>query len=1019
MWMRPLSKSLLGGFSALWLLALPLQAQEPAAAAGAGELQEVVVTGSRIPVPANITATSPIVAVSSQQIALAGQTDAISILNSMPQNIIQSAADLGPQKNSLEAAGGVSTADLRGLGPQRTLVLVDGKRLYIGDPNTQNPNPAPDLNQIPAAMIERVDVVTGGASSVYGSDAVAGVINFITRQNFQGIKIDGQYGFYNHNNGNTAIQNLQAEQQAAVGPTNPTFTIPGGSVQDGDKRSVSIVLGTNMAEGAGNVTGYFTYFNQSPITNGDRDFSRCQLVSNGDGSFSCIGTSNSNYFQPRNGPNSGKTYSVVGTSLLTYPQKGSDPPSQFNPNPYIYMQSQDVRYNAGFNAHLDITDYFKPYLIGTFMDDRTTGVVGPSAAFKSSYPFSADNYYRTNCTNPLLSAQEQAILCSPAMIAADAASPGNNPAGLAVFNLGRRNVEGGGRVAFYDHTNYRVAFGAKGDFADAWSYDAYGQYYYTSLFNSNTNYLNYASIGQALIATKNAAGQTVCTNTIGGCVPWNIWTQGGVTADQLKYLDTPGTLYGTVSEGIAHFDITAELGKYGVTSPWAHDGLGLNFGAEHRGDTYDFEPDGVAGAGELAGFSGAVVAIHAAETVDEGFIELRAPLVQDKPFAHDLSLGLGYRYSSYSLAGPANTYKIEVQWAPTPDFTARYSYNRAVRAPNLFELFSPGSYGQTTVVGNDPCSGATPTASLAACQRTGVTAAQYGTIPNCTAAQCGQVIIGNEALKPEEADTYTIGVTFTPAILPNFSGSVDYWHIAQFGLIGPVPANILFNQCLNLGTPFDCSQIVRNPVTGALTGATVAGGGYVLQKSINSGSGLTSGIDLQLNYHHGIGRFGSLVVIANGSYLEHSITTPYQGSLSYDCAGLFGASCNTNSVNPRWRHTLRLNWETPWSRLLISANWRFIGATHFDNNSNNPLLQFAEEGAYDQTQPRIPNYSYFDFSAIWPVWKDVQIRVGLNNAFDKDPPIIGSEVTATGSPNTYPTYDILGREFFVGVSAKF
>ena len=991
-------------------------------AASAPVLEEVVVTGSRIPVPANINATSPTTAISSQQILLEGQTDTTDIINQLPQNITAEGADLGNAQNPLTAAGGVATADLRGLGPQRTLVLVDGKRLYIGDPNPENPNPAADLDQIPAIMIERVDVVTGGASAVYGSDAVGGVINFITKKNFQGIQIDGQYGFYDYQNGgNQSIVADDAATQAAVGPTNPSFLAPTGSERDGYKRDVSVLMGTNMADGAGNITGYFTYHHQDPITDGKRDFSNCQLTSDDDGTDSCIGTSNSNYFSPSNGPNAGNAYSVSGTSFVPFGTVGTNPPSEFQPQPYLYLTREDDRWNTGFNAHVDITSYFKPYLVGTFMDDRTTEIVGPSAAFKGGYPFTPDNFYRINCTNPLLSAQEQSTLCSPAMIAADAASPGVDPAGLADVNIGRRNVEGGGRIAFYDHTNYRISAGAQGDIAPGITYDAYGQYYYVSLFNSNTNYLNYASIGQALLATTNASGKVVCTNSVGNCVPWDIFTQGGVNSAQLNYLDTPGTGYGTASENIAHADITAQLGEYGITSPLAHEGVGANVGFEHRADTYDFDPDAIEAADELAGFSGAVVSIHAAEKVDEGFLELRAPLIQDRPFVRDLDLDIGYRYSDYSISGTTNTYKFEVQYAPLPDFRLRYSWDRAVRAPNLFELYSPQSYGQSAVLGVDPCAGPTPTQSLAACEHTGVTAAQYtsGSIPQCTAGQCGQVVGGNPKLLPEQADTYSIGITFTPTAVPNLTGSIDYWHIAQFGLVGVVPANILLQQCLATGAAADCSQIVRNPVTGSLTGATVAGGGYVLQTDINTGTGLTSGIDFQANYRYPLGSFGNLTAIFNGSYLEHSITTPFPGSGSYDCAGLFGVSCNTISVNPRWRHNLRLSWETPWAKLLLSANWRFIGATDFDNNNPNPLLFGAEEGGFDYSEARISSYSYFDFAAVWPFWRDATVRVGVNNAFDKEPPILTDDVIGTGGPNTYSTYDILGREFFASFSVKF
>jgi iron complex outermembrane receptor protein len=980
------------------------------------QMMEVVITGSRIPVPANISATSPTTTVSLQDIHLQGQTDTIEVLNALPQNIITSAADLGNNSNPLTSAGGVATADLRGLGPQRTLVLVDGRRLGLGDPYTQNPNPAPDLDQIPSAMIERIDVVTGGASAVYGSDATAGVVNFIMKKSFQGIQIDGQFGAFMHDNKNAGIQGIDDAHAVATG--NPAFNAPSGTSTFGDRRDLSVLMGTNIAEGTGNITAYFTYHNQEPVAGNKLDYSSCGLLQPGLftggplNSFGCFGSSNSNVFIVNGNP-----YSVVGHQFLPFPQTGSVPPSDFNSNTYEYQQRQDERYNAGFLAHLDVNEYVKPYLEFSFMNDRTTEVVGPSALFQTSYPFTPDQFYRVNCTNPLLSAQQQAILCTPAMIAADAANPGT-AAGLATLDIGRRNVEGGGRISYYEHTNFRVVLGAKGDLLDGVSYDAYGQFYYTSLFNSQQNYLNYSNVGQALIATGTAANP-VCVNPVGGCVPYNIFTQGGVTAAQLKYLDSPGTGYGNNSEGIAHVDFTSDLGKWGVASPMAHDGLGVNLGAEHRYETLVFTPDAVEAAGDLAGFSGAVVATNSAYDVNEGFIEVRAPLVQDKPLVHDLNADVGYRYSSYSTVGATNTYKFEVQYAPLSDFRLRYSYDRAVRAPNLIELYNPASYGQQSAIGFDPCAGPTPSATLVQCQHTGVTPAQYGTVPQCIAGQCGQVISGNPALKPEQADTYSIGITLTPTALPNFSASIDYWHIAFFDLVGPYPLAFTFNQCLTAGTPVFCSQIVRNAVTGALTGATVAGGGYVLQEDFNLGSSIQSGIDVQASYRMDAGRLGSVTANLNGSYLEHATTTPVPGGPTYDCAGLFGPDCSTNAVNPRWRHTLRVNWQTPWSNLLLSTNWRFIGATSMDNNSNNPYLHFAELGAYAIIDGRIPNYSYLDLAAVWPVWHGFELRVGANNVLDKSPPIIDYAISGTGGPNSYPTYDLLGRELFAAFTAKF
>jgi iron complex outermembrane recepter protein len=972
-------------------------------------LQEVVITGSRIPVPPNINATSPIVAVSSQDIQLQGHSDAIDVLNALPQSIIASGIDLGNNNNPLSSPGGVATADLRGLGPQRTLVLVDGKRLGAGDPSGFNPNPAPDLDQIPAAMIERVDVVTGGASAVYGSDAMAGVINFILKKNFEGIQVDGQYGVFQHSNHETGVQAIDAAEATATGSA--LFDAPTGSVMDGERRDVSVLMGTNLADGKGNITSYFTYHNQDPVRYNARDYSTCELFSNQapDSGFTCSGSSNSNDFIIN-----GKNYSVIGNQFGPYKTPGSVPPSSFNSNVYEYGQRQDVRYNAGLMAHIELNDYIKPYLDASFMNDRSDEIVGPSALFKTSNTFTPDNLYRVNCSNPLLSAQEQSILCTPAQIAADTASPGS---ALGTLNIGRRNIEGGGRNSYYEHTNYRIVFGSTGNLLDGVSYDAYAQYYYTQLYQSNTNYLNLANVDQALVATGTAAAP-VCVNTVGGCVPYNLFTQGGVTPAQLAYLQTPGTDYGTNSEGIAHVDITADLGKYGIASPLAHDGIAINIGGEHRAETLDFEPDAVELATELSGF---VQTRQFADgyTVDEGFLEARVPIVQDKPFVHDLDVDAGYRYSSYSTIGTTNTYKFELQYAPTEDFRLRYSYDRAVRAPNLYELYFPGAYGQQSFIGIDPCAGATPTASLAQCEHTGVTPAEFGSIPQCVSGQCGQVTKGNPALKPEQADTYSVGITLTPTMLPGFSGSIDYYHITFFGLIGALPGANLFNDCLTAGTAFDCQQIVRNAVTGALTGATVAGGGYILQTDFNAGSSVTSGIDVQFNYRYRTSGWGTFGAAFNGSWLEHNETTPYPGAPTFDCAGLFGPDCNNFSVEPRWRHTLRVNWETPWAHLLLSANWRFIGATGFDNDSTQPALQFAEFGAYDYVIRRIPNYSYLDLSVIWPVWRGIELRGGVNNVLDKDPPVLDGSITNTGSPNTYPTYDLLGRQLFVGFTAKF
>ena len=999
-------------------------------------LEEVIVTGSRIPVPANISGTSPISVVSSQEILLQGHTDITDVINSLPQNIIGANADFGNTSSPLTATGGFSTVDLRGLGPQRTLVLVNGRRLGVGDPSTTNQNVASDIDQIPAPLIERVDVVTGGASATYGSDAIAGVVNFILKKDFQGLQIDGQYGFSDHDQHSKHIDAL-----LGANDPNTNFTavpVPTGSVRDGYKHDLSMIMGTNFADGNGNVTGYFVYHDQQAVPGTARDFADCQLVSNGTVAsptftgVECVGSSNSNRFTPRGAaPGANTKFTVVGNQFLPWPQAGSSPPAIFDFNNYEYVQRQNKRFQAGFMAHDDINDWVKPYMEFGWMDDRSTAVVAPSALFVAGNPFTPDNNYLINCSNPLLSAQQRGLLCTPAQISGDTAAPGS-PGNSADVQIGRRNIEGGGRTSAYEHNNFRLVVGTKGDVIDGWNYDLYASYYYVTTFQGNNNYLDYAKINNALQAKIGTTGAPVCVSG-GQCVPYNLFTQGGVTAAQLNYLETPGTAYGNNTEQIAHVDLTGDLGKYGLQSPLAKDGLAVNFGGEHRKDTVTFSPDGAELSGSLSGFSGAVVPINEHYDINEAFFEVRVPIAHDLPGVHDLTMDTGYRYSDYNTTGTTNTYKFEVQYAPIQDARLRFSFDRAVRAPNLIELFVAPSYGQENVVGTDPCAGV-PSATLVQCMHTGLTAAQYGNgttannITQCVSGQCGQVIVGNSQLTPEVAKTWSLGLSFTPVELPGLTASVDYYHIRLENQVGNYPFAVILSGCLNDNNPIYCSQIVRTP-QGALTGATVAGGGYFLQKDYNLGLSVVSGIDLQMNYRWTMPVGGTLSAALNGAYLLHDTSAPYPGSGTYDCAGLFGTTCQNGSVNPHWRHNLRVNWDTPWN-VLLSAQWRLIGPTSYDNNSTNPLLQ-GKEGAsgggnnppiyYNDFNKRIAGWNYLDLTAVWHAWKGLDVRAGVTNLLDKDPPVVpSSDITGNSGPaNSWATYDYLGRQLFVAFTAKF
>jgi len=969
-------------------------AQEQPAAPPADVITEVVITGSRIATP-NATSTSPIQVVTAQQIKLQGASDMANLLNTLPQVLQVGAVDLGPRQNPLGVAGGEATVNLRGLGPQRTLVLVNGRRLGPGDANTANPNPGADTNQIPARLVERIEVVTGGASATYGSDAIGGVVNFIMKHDFEGVELDAQGGFYQHSNHNSAMQQLE---------TDAGFPAPTGSGTDGQNQAFTLIIGTNTAAGKGNVTGYLTYRAQNPVSQGNRDFAAC-LLRIGNPPF-CGGSVTSNIVSAGILEGNQQDYTVIGNTFQPFGTPGGNPPAAFNSSPYQFFQLESARYVAGVFAHYDITDWAKPYLEFNYMNDKSSTQVAPSGFFyggdpKTSVPGgSADGGVLIPCNSALFSASQQAQL-------SQFCGTGDSPPGYVNLFIGRRNIEGGPRNTEWEHQNYRMVAGIRGDVTDAWNYDVYLSNYHTSLTQTNTGFLSWNAINSAL--NVDSAGH--CINpTTANCVPWQIFTQGAVTRAAADSLAVPAIETGTIQERIISGNITGDFGKYGLKLPTANQGITLNLGAEYRSDTLNFLPDSASLSNDLAGFGGAATAIDAKIHVTEEFAELRLPILQELAFAHELVFDTGYRHSSYDPSGPANTYKFELQYAPFRALRLRGSYQHALRAPNIIELYNPQSVTNTSVVSVDQCAGANPTASLAECQRTGVTAAQYGHIPQCPAGQCATLTGGNPNLKPEDADTVSVGVTLTP--FQDFTASVDYYQIKTKGQIGIIPLNTSYNQCLTTGNPTYCSLIVRS-ATGSLFGTTIAGGGYIQGTNINVANAKVEGIDVQLDYRLPLARFGSLNFNLAGSYMHNSSVEPLPGLGTYDCAGLYGPTCN---VTPRWRHNLRVTWTTPQADLLVSAQWRFISSQDLDTNSTNPLLS---NGAFDPYYQRIPSVSYLDLSAIWNVNRALSVRAGINNVLDKDPPVVASDYAGTGSGNVFPNYDTLGREVFFGATLKF
>lgn len=991
---RLLATSMIAGVAVAALSATQASAQKaPAAPEGGVAVEELVVTGSRIPQP-NLTSISPVQTVSAKEIAIGGRPNTVDIVMQLPQTSFNNGSDLGPTNDALTTPGGVSTVDLRGLGPQRTLVLVDGRRLGIGDPNTGNPNPAPDINQIPSQLIDRVEVLTGGASATYGSDAVAGVVNFIMKKNFEGVQLDAQYGVNQHSQHNDTMQNLLRENG---------YEVP-DSKWDGKSVDYSLIMGANAPDGRGNVTAFATYHAQDPVYQSARDYSGCQLTTTG----GCTGSSNSNIFYTSDTKINPNAYSVLGNQFVANGTPGTSPPAIFNSNPYETLLQQDTRYTAGFMANYEVNKTFNLYSSFNFMHDETHTEVGPSALFQGSGS-QASGGFLVNCNNPFLSGQQAtAIGCSPAGIASTNFA---NPE-TADVTIGRRNIEGGPRRFDYEHDNYRVVLGTKGNLFGPFNYDLYGSYYHTSVYISNANFLSISKTQNALLV--NGAGQCISG---AGCVPYNIFQDGGVTNDALSYLSETGTSHGSTTERIIEGTITGNLADYGVKSPWATDGVGVSVGFQARRDSLTYSPDEAELSNDLSGFGGAGVIVDNSLSVRDFFGEIQVPILQDVPFAHDLTFNGGYRNSHYSTGVSANTYKVGLEWAPTQDLRFRGGFNRAVRAPNILELYTPQSVTNTSDVAADPCAGANPTATEAQCANTGVKPGQYGTIAQCPANQCATLTGGNLALKPEKANTYTVGFLLTPRQLPGFTASVDYYHIKLNNIISNIPLDVSMTNCLNTGNPIYCANIVRNPVGGIIFGTSI-GGGYIVGTNTNVASEELDGVDVQAAYRLGFDTFGhdewgSVSFDFNGSYQPHQKNTPLPGADTYDCAGLFGPTCS--GIFPKWRHQFRMTWNAPHD-VQLSGAWRFIGKATYEGDTDEPTIG---KGADTLFTHKVSGVSYFDLAANWNVNEKLAVRAGINNIFDKDPPLIANSIVGGALPNTWTAYDLLGRHMFVALTARF
>lgn len=933
---------------------------------------EILVTGSRIRSP-NATSVSPINTVGSEELLSRGSGRIEDLINTLPQAFADQG---GSNRGGGTGASGTATINLRNLGNQRTLVLIDGKRLMPGDPDRVSAQ-APDINNIPSALVQRIDVVTGGASAVYGSDAIAGVVNFVMKKNFEGLQLDAQYGLYLHNNDNPI-----SRVATAVGEASPE-----GSSADGGQVNLAATFGKNFGDGRGNVTAYVSYRKIQGIGTSDRDYSICGLTATASG-YTCAlsGSTEPAQFQLLN-PATGLTrgsYTLDRNTGNTFrPYQTSD---GYNIGDGYDLQAPDERINAGLLAHYEFSPSLDVYTELMFMNDKANIRISPTATFSGRY--------QINCSNPYLSAQQVNLLCT---------SVGLGPNDNAAINLGLRNATGGSRYDYVKHKAFRAVAGARGAIGSNWNYDVYAQYGRTDYSSYYTGDYSLSRMRNALQVVSGPNGP-VCASGAAGCVPINIFSTNSISPAALDYVQVPATNDGYTRERIISASLTGSLG---FASPFASNPVAVALGAEYRDEALAIDPDISWTSGDLTG-GGRKLAVSGKFDVKELFGEIRIPLVEDKPFFQQLTLEAGARYSDYSNSGGVWTYKLGGDWEPVRGLRARASYQRAVRAPNVVELFAPQRQSIFTTL--DPCEGAVPRATLAQCQLTGLTSAQYGTLPATNGQALGTLIGGNPDLDPESSDTKSFGIQYTPSFYPALTLSVDYFDIKVKDLIGTIPINLTLAQCVSTGDPYFCSLINRDPQTGSLVQSPNV---YVVSTSLNTGSLATSGIDVALTTRFDLHKAGRIDLSFSGTWTKDYKVQTLPGLASYDCAGYFGTTCG--QPVPEWRHRLRAAW-TSVNGFQLSGTWRYIQGTKNDKANPSPFLA----ASYQPYDGKLRDVSYFDLATSIEVNESFTLRAGVNNMFDKDPPLTASLGGQTSNGSFFAgMYDPLGRYAFVGVTTRF
>lgn len=985
--------------------------------------ETIVVTGSRL-APRGFRAPTPVTVHDAQELRLSGTQNVEQLLNDSPQ--FAGSQLNGPTANTVQAGQpiGTATLNLRNFGATRNLVLVNGRRFAITGPDFTT-----DINTIPAALINRTEIVTGGSSAVYGSDAITGVVNFVMKDDFEGVELNLQRTWDQHTGTPTHSLDLTAGGNFAEGRGNIVVSLNYLSregytrAERGDWAGVSLADGCVRAETydpEGPGTPLSVPAGQTCAQAGGRQgfiYSGSSSVPNGRiGNLPVVGSSGSNAALDAaliaaglQGMTSlGAIFGTDGRSIRPY----ESPADSYDLSPDSFMVTPQTRWMGNVFAHYDFNERVTGYLELHYSSNRTDVQIAPT---------NISGNLLVNVNNPYLSAEMREVLnqldlreTGPSSVTQGTLTLGTTPGdGLAIINYNRRLSDMGPRFSSADHSVFRVALGVRGalgdvspDFLRNLNYDLYYTFARTSEADTQTGSLSRSRFQQAMLSV---AGADPLLNPFGQNL-----TQASIDAISI------------VSNSSLHAEQQVVAGNLtGEAFDLPAGPVDFSTGFEWRYATARYTPDSYLASGDVSGWN-AAKATSGSSLVREIYGEVRVPILADLPLARRLSLNGAFRYSDYDLKGVGGvwTHSVGAEWSLNSDIALRAQYQHAIRAPNVGELY--GGQGTDGPTANDPCSSRAPAgqqtqAMRDLCIATGVPAGSVFDISVQPSPFLTQVTGGNPDLSPEESNTVTFGLVYTPRYLRGFALSLDYFDIeledAIANLGGGGLQNVL-NLCyytIQSADSLYCRAIHRDTSTGEITAPN-----YVTTTRANIGGIETSGVDIEARYGFRT-EWGPLGesrwdIGTNWTWTEKFTLTPVQElpDIVNECVGAYGGTCG--QPTPRWKGSTRVTWKT--GPLTLSARARYIGKATVDAYLI-PLRQGGTPPSLDGiTHPVIDAQTYVDLSGTWDFGSRVTLSGGIRNLLDENPPILGTYQQS--SHNTIPaTYDVQGRVFFLGANFRF